>query len=88
MRQLFYSENNSNSIDLALFVNGIPVATLELKTESTQSVDAAMRQYRRDRLPRDRAANRPESLLQFKSRCVVHFAVSTEEVYMGLTLAE
>jgi type I restriction enzyme R subunit len=87
VRQVFYSEHNHNSIDLVLFVNGLPVATLELKTQSTQSVHAAMRQYRQDRLPRESASKRDEPLLQFKSRCVVHFAVSTEEVYMTTRLA-
>ncbi|HUX22943.1 MAG TPA: type I restriction endonuclease, partial [Spirochaetia bacterium] len=87
VRQVFYSRNNKNSIDLVLFVNGLPVATIELKTESTQSVHAAIKQYRKDRLPRDGAANTVEPLLQFKSRCVVHFAVSTEEVWMTTRLA-
>lgn len=86
VRQLYYSANNQNSIDLVLFVNGLPVATLELKTESTQSVHAAIKQYKKDRLPKDPVANRLEPLLQFKSRCVVHFAVSTEEVYMTTRL--
>lgn len=87
VRQVYYSANNRNSIDLVLFVNGLPVATLELKTESTQSVHAAIKQYRKDRLPRDSSANRLEPLLQFKSRCVVHFAVSTEEAHMTTRLA-
>ena len=87
VRQVFYSRNNKNSIDLVLFVNGLPVATIELKTESTQSVYAAIRQYKKDRLPKDAATHRLEPLLQFKSRCVVHFAVSTEEIYMTTRLA-
>jgi len=87
VRQVYYSANNKNSIDLVLFINGLPVATLELKTESTQSVHAAIRQYKKDRLPKDVATNRFEPLLQFKSRCVVHFAVSTEEVHMTTRLA-
>ena len=72
VRQVFYSHSNKNSIDLVLFVNGLPVATVELKTESTQSVHAAIKQYRKDRLPKDAATHKPEPLLQFKSRCVVH----------------
>ena len=87
VRQVFYSANNKNSIDLVLFLNGLPIATLELKTESTQSVWAAIKQYKKDRLPKDTQSNRLESLLQFKSRCVVHFAVSTEEVFMTTKLA-
>lgn len=87
VRQVYYSADSNNSIDLVLFVNGLPVATVELKTESTQSVHAAMKQYRKDRLPKNPATNAPEPLLQFKSRCVVHFAVSTEEVWMTTKLA-
>lgn len=87
VRQVFYSSSNNNSIDLVLFVNGLPVATVELKTESTQSVYAAIKQYRKDRLPKDAVTHKPEPLLQFKSRCVVHFAVSTEEIYMTTRLA-
>lgn len=87
VRQVYYSANNKNSIDLMLFLNGLPIATLELKTESTQSVWAAIKQYKRDRLPKDAQSNRNEPLLQFKSRCVVHFAVSTEEVFMTTKLA-
>lgn len=87
VRQVYYSANNKNSIDLVLFLNGLPIATLELKTESTQSVWAAIKQYKKDRLPKDTQSNRLEPLLQFKSRCVVHFAVSTEEVFMTTKLA-
>lgn len=71
VRQVYYSANNKNSIDLVLFVNGLPVATLELKTESTQSVWAAIKQYKKDRQPKDLVSNNNEPLLQFKSRCVV-----------------
>jgi len=86
VRQIHYSLNNQNSIDLVLFVNGLPVATIELKTGSTQSVNTAIKQYQADRLPKDLVSNRTEPLLQFKSRCVVHFAVSTEEAYMATEL--
>ena len=51
MRQVFYSASNNKSIDLVLFVNGLPVATIELKTDFTQSVQDAISQYRTDRLP-------------------------------------
>jgi len=52
VRQLRYSLHNENSIDLVFFLNGIPVATVELKSDFTQSVDDAMDQYRFDREPR------------------------------------
>ena len=51
VRQVRYSLHNENSIDLVLFLNGIPVATVELKTDFTQSIDDAVDQYRFDRDP-------------------------------------
>ena len=53
VRQVRYSVSNENSIDLVFFINGVPVATAELKTDFTQSVDDAKNQYRFDRNPRD-----------------------------------
>jgi len=86
VRQVHYSLHNENSIDLVLFVNGIPVATLELKTDFTQSVQDAIRQYKTDRLPRDPVTRQEEPLLAFKRRALVHFAVSTDEVFMTTKL--
>ncbi|WP_374023212.1 type I restriction endonuclease subunit R [Mycobacterium sp. HNNTM2301] len=82
MRQVHYSTQNGNSIDLVLFVNGIPVATAELKTDlSKQNITDAMLQYKNHRLPKG------EPLLQFGSRALVHFAVSNSEVQMTTKLA-
>ncbi|MEN9934592.1 MAG: hypothetical protein RLZZ387_1171, partial [Chloroflexota bacterium] len=86
VRQVRYSLHNDNSIDLVFFVNGIPVATAELKTDFTQHVQDAIAQYRNDRPPRDPGANREEPLLAFKKRALVHFAVSTDEVWMTTRL--
>jgi len=86
MRQVRYSVSNQNAIDLVLFVNGIPVATLELKTDFTQSVQQAIRQYQTDRWPRDAVTKKPEPLLTAKRGALVHFAVSTEEVWMTTAL--
>jgi type I restriction enzyme R subunit len=86
IRQLHYSLHNEKSIDLVLFVNGLPVATAELKTDLTQSIQHAITQYKKDRLPRDPKANEPEALLQFKTRALVHFAVSSDEVFMATKL--
>jgi len=80
MRQVHYSTKNQNSIDLVLFVNGIPVATLELKTDFTQNVEDAKIQYKKDRLPKG------EPLLSFGHRALVHFAVSNAEVWMTTKL--
>lgn len=73
-------------IDLVLFVNGLPVATLELKSEFKQAVDRAIRQYRTTRLPVDPVAKKPEPLLTFKRGALVHFAVSQYEVHMATRL--
>src|SRR6266480_2268486 len=75
VRQLHYSERNNNSLDLALFLNGLPIFTAELKNPFTgQNVENAIKQYRSDRDPR-------EPLFAF-GRCLVHFAVDPELVYM------
>jgi type I restriction enzyme R subunit len=75
-RQLRYSTDETRrALDLCLFINGLPVATFELKNSLTkQTVEDAVEQYRRDRDPR-------EKLFQF-GRCVVHFAVDDAEVAM------
>jgi Type III restriction enzyme, res subunit./Type I restriction enzyme R protein N terminus (HSDR_N). len=74
-------------IDLVLFINGLPVATLELKSEFKQTVQSAMVQYKKTRLPKDPATNKPEPLLTFKRGALVHFAVSQYEVFMTTRLA-
>ncbi|MDN5680963.1 MAG: DEAD/DEAH box helicase family protein, partial [Ewingella sp.] len=74
-------------IDLVLFVNGLPVATLELKSEFKQAVHNAIKQYKKTRLPKDPVTNKPEPLLTFKRGALVHFAVSQYEVFMATKLA-
>lgn len=74
-------------IDLVLFVNGLPVATLELKSEFKQAVQNAVKQYQHTRLPKDPVTNKPEPLLTFKRGALVHFAVSQYEVFMATKLA-
>jgi type I restriction enzyme R subunit len=73
-RQLRYSRDETQlALDIGLFINGLPVATFELKNSLTkQTVDDAIQQYKRDRDPR-------EKLFEF-GRCVVHFAVDDHEV--------
>ena len=58
VRQVHYSLHNENCIDLVLFLNGIPVATVELKTDFTQSIGDAIDQYRFDRHPRPKGKRR------------------------------
>lgn len=79
-------EGYNPRLDLMLFVNGVPVATLELKSEFKQSVENAKRQYRKDRPPKDPKTRKPEPLLTFKQRALVHFAVGLEEVWMTTRL--
>lgn len=81
VRQVKYSLHNENCIDLVLFLNGISVATVELKTDFTQSIDDAIDQYRFDRLPKPKG-QAPEPLLSFPNGALVHFAVSNYEVQM------
>lgn len=86
VRQLRYSLANQNAIDLVLFLNGIPVATVELKTDFTQSVEDAVDQYRFDRRPHEKG-HAPEPLLSFPGGALVHFAVSDSLVRMTTRLA-
>lgn len=80
-RQLFYGETHSKSLDLVLFLNGLPVATAELKNPlSGQTAEDAKRQYRKDRDAR-------ELLFDFKKRALVHFAVDQDQVWMTTRLS-
>ena len=86
VRQVRYSLHNENTIDLVLFINGLPVATCELKTDFTQSVEDAVDQYRFDRDPRPKKQSAAEPLLSFPNGALVHFAVSNIEVRMTTKL--
>ena len=80
-RQLHFSPRSEKSLDVTLSLNGIPVATVELKNPLTgQRVEDARRQYKQDRDPRD-------PIFEFKRRTLVHFAVDTESVLMTTRLA-
>ena len=81
VRQVRYSLQSENNIDLVLFLNGLPVATVELKTDFTQSVQDAIDQYRFDRYPKPKG-QAAEPLLSFPCGALVHFAVSNSEVAM------
>ncbi len=85
VRQVRYSLHNENCLDLVLFLNGVPVATAELKTDFTQNITDAIDQYRFDRLPRPKG-QAAEPLLSFPSGALVHFAVSNSEVHMTTRL--
>lgn len=80
IRQVMYSKTNTNEIDFVVFINGLPLATFELKNNYTgQTYENAIRQYKTDRNPK-------ELLLQ-KKRCAVHFAVDDQQVWMCTALA-
>lgn len=79
VRQLHYSLQNRNSIDMVIFLNGIPIITMELKNQLTgQDITNSQRQYKEDRSPK-------ETLLRFK-RCLVHFCVDNDKVSMTTRL--
>jgi type I restriction enzyme R subunit len=86
VRQVRYSLHNENAIDLVLFLNGIPVATVELKSNFTQSVEDAVDQYRFDRRPRPKGQPAAEPLLDFPRGALVHFAVSNSAAMMTTRL--
>ncbi len=78
VRQLHYAPDHANALDLTLFLNGLPVATAELKNPLThQTVEHAVAQYRTDRDPRDALLGR---------RAIVHFAVDPDLVMMTTKL--
>ena len=80
VRQLHYSTKNENSIDIGLFINGLPFLTMELKNQLTnQTILDSERQYRYDRDPK-------EPLLQFQ-RCIVHFCCDNDKVSMTTRLS-
>lgn len=79
-RQLHYSMRNENSIDIVLFLNGIPVVSMELKCQFTgQNAANAIAQYKFDRAGDD-------AIFTFKNRVLVHFAVDLQNVYMTTRL--
>ena len=79
-RQLHYSLQNENSIDMVLFLNGIPVVSMELKCQFTgQDAANAIAQYKFDRTGND-------AIFGFKNRVLVHFAVDLTNVYMTTCL--
>lgn len=86
VRQLKYCPTREWAIDLVFFLNGIAVATVELKTDFTQAVDTAIEQYKQDRLPQDPQTKRQEPLLTFRRGAVVHFAMSDSEIAMTTKL--
>lgn len=80
-RQLYYGATHSKSLDLALFLNGLPIATAELKNPlSGQTVEDAKKQYKKDRDHR-------EPLFEFTRRTLVHFAVDQDQVFMTTRLS-
>ncbi|WP_342471991.1 type I restriction endonuclease [Metasolibacillus sp. FSL H7-0170] len=79
-RQVYYSDKHNNSLDMVLFLNGLPIVVMELKNPLTnQTVEHAMKQLKNDRDPR-------EQLFKFNERVAVYFAVDPDEVFMATKL--
>ncbi|TBO34441.1 type I restriction endonuclease subunit R [Aquabacterium lacunae] len=78
--------NHDDIIDLVLFLNGIPVATAELKSEFTQGMNEAVDQYKFDRIPKPKGKAFAEPLLEFPRGALVHFAVTNRTVMMTTRL--
>ncbi|HFP6571306.1 TPA: type I restriction endonuclease subunit R [Enterococcus faecalis] len=79
-RQVYYTNELKNSLDMVLFVNGFPLVVMELKNQLTnQTVYDGMKQFREARSPK-------ELMFQFNKRALVYFAVDTDEVYMTTEL--
>ncbi len=79
VRQLHYSEQNTNSLDMVLFLNGLPIFSVELKNDfSGQTVEDAIKQYKTQRDP-------TEPLFAY-GRCLAHFAVDPDLVYVTTQL--
>lgn len=86
MHQVHYQTQGNKSLDLVFFVNGIPVATAEVKTELTQTVQDAIEEYQTERKPIEPGTRRKNYLLMYKRGAVVHFAISEDEVWMCTNL--
>jgi len=84
--ELTYNPHTGARLDLAFFINGLPVATAELKSDFTQPLEAAIRQYREDRPIRCSQTGREEPLLKFLRGALVHFAVTQNEIAMTTRL--
>jgi hypothetical protein len=87
MRQVHFSTSDQRSVDVVFFVNGLPVATAELKTDFTQTITDAIIQYRTSRQPKDPATGKIQPLFVSGGRALVHFAVTEAEVWMTTALA-
>lgn len=79
-RQVYYSDQHNNSLDMVVFINGLPLVVMELKNQFTgQTVEHAMKQFEKDREPK-------EQLFKFNERVIVYFAVDPDEVFMTTEL--
>lgn len=80
LRQVRFDTKTTETIDVVLCANGLPIVTMELKTDNTQTVNHAITQYKNDRVPG------PSRALLQPGRALVHFAVSNDLVYMTTKL--
>ena len=82
----FRTDNRSESLDLVFFINGIPVATAEVKTNFTQDVNEAVEEYKTKRKPKPRAGAAESPLLKAERGAIVHFAISETDIQMTTKL--
>ena len=74
----YEKKEKGNRLDLVIFINGIPISTIELKDTFSQGVENAIKQYKNDRDPKE----------QIFRNCLVHFAMSDEKIYMSTSLMD
>lgn len=86
MHQVHYQTAGNKSLDLVFFINGIPVATAEVKTELTETVQDAIEEYQTQRKPIEPGTRRKNPLLMYKRGAVVYFAISEDEIWMCTNL--
>lgn len=82
----YHPAKDAGILDLVFFINGLPMATVEIKTEFNQSLEDAIEQYKNDRKPIDPKTRRKEPLLTPKRGAIVHFALSESEIAMTTAL--
>lgn len=86
VQQCHFRMDSNETLDLVFFINGIPVATAEVKTNFTQNINLAVEQYRKDRTPKRRGQGSASPLLTAGRGAVVHFAISETDIQMTTKL--
>ena len=82
----YHPSKDSGILDLVFFINGLPMATVEIKTEFNQTIEDAIWQYKNDRQPIDPKTKRKEPLLTKGRGAIVHFALTESLIFMTTEL--